>query len=117
VYGRAALVETAARCAMMVKAITRRDLALLEASMKDVVHVPFRRKLIPHYDAAERAALQAGAACFSISGSGPSVFAVCALAEEAQDVVNAVVEAFEHGGLAAEGRATAPGGGVQRLED
>ena len=116
-YARGALVETAARCAMMVKAITRRDLALVGKCLRDVVHVPYRKKMIPHFDEVERAAMDAGAAGFSISGSGPTVFALTPLLEEAEGVARSVVEAFERAGVAAEGRSTGPGSGVIRLDD
>jgi homoserine kinase len=115
-YPRAVLVETAARCAMMIKAITRRDLALVGRCLRDVVHVPHRRKLIPHFEAAERAALQAGAAAFSISGSGPTVFALVALPEQGEAVARRIEEAFERSGLPARGFSTVPGSGVERLE-
>jgi homoserine kinase len=116
-YPRAALVETAARCAMMVKAITRRDLRLVGRCLLDVVHVPHRRKLIPHFEAAETAALEAGAAGFSISGSGPTVFALTSEHHRAEEIARSIVEAFEGAGVAADGSATVPGSGVARVEE
>jgi homoserine kinase len=45
--------------------------------LQDVVIEPQRSALIPAFDAARAAALEAGALGMSISGSGPSVFAWC----------------------------------------
>ena len=55
---------------------------------------PRRQKLIPDFYTAKRAALSAGALGFSISGAGPSVFALCEGEEIAHKVAEAVTKVF-----------------------
>jgi homoserine kinase len=63
----------------------------------DVIIEPTRAKLIPGFDHLKRAALEAGAYGFSISGAGPSVFALCPMKRGAE-VGRAVKSKFaEHG--------------------
>jgi len=49
---------------------------LISDSMQDVIAEPIRSFLIPEYDEVKKAALVAGALGCSISGSGPSIFAL-----------------------------------------
>ena len=75
------------------------DLALVRASLEDVVIEPQRSKLIPGFDAVKHAAMSNGALGCSISGGGPTLFAWC---EEsvAAAVCAAMVRAFNTIGLA-----------------
>jgi len=70
----------------IVAALYRNDLSLLSRSMNDVIAEPARSILIPEFDRMKTAALKAGAIGFSISGSGPSVFALCASKKTAQQI-------------------------------
>jgi len=45
-------------------------------AMEDLYAEPRRAPLIPHFDDIKRAALDAGAFGCSISGSGPTIFAI-----------------------------------------
>jgi len=85
--------------AALVASLYEGDLALLGRSLQDVVAEPIRSLLIPGFPGVKRAALAAGALGCSISGSGPSVFALCASAAAAQPVGAAMVEAFRTAGL------------------
>jgi homoserine kinase len=51
------------------------DLAMIRASLEDVVIEPQRETLIPGFPQVRQAAMQAGALGCSISGAGPSMFA------------------------------------------
>ncbi|MEM9887009.1 MAG: homoserine kinase [Bacteroidota bacterium] len=53
------------------------DLDLIGRSLEDVIIEPQRAKLIPHFYALKEAALSKGALGCSISGAGPSIFALC----------------------------------------
>lgn len=77
----------------------RSDLGLIARSLDDVVIEPQRSKLIPGFDEVKRAALSAGALGASISGAGPSVFAWCRSADDAERVRAAVQGAFVSVGL------------------
>jgi homoserine kinase len=57
---------------------------LISNSMHDVIAEPIRSFLIPEYDEVKKAAIEAGALGCSISGSGPSMFALCKDEETAQ---------------------------------
>jgi len=80
----------------------RNDLDQITRCLRDIVIEPQRSKLIPGFENAQRAALEAGALGCSISGSGPSVFAWCTK-KRAETVRGALVEAFEAAGLQCDG--------------
>ena len=50
---------------------------LIARSLKDVIIEPQRQSLIPEFSSAQQAALNEGALGCSISGAGPSIFALC----------------------------------------
>jgi len=54
----------------------------------DYVAEPVRRSSIPHFDALKEVALGHGAFTFGISGSGPSVFALCEGFQKAKEVAD-----------------------------
>ena len=88
--------------AALVAALYSGDLGLLGRSLQDVVAEPARSMLIPGFAAVKAAALSAGALGCSISGSGPSVFALCATTEESSRAGEAMVGAFRKAGLASD---------------
>jgi homoserine kinase len=85
--------------AALVAALYNGDLQLLGRSLQDVVAEPARSLLIPGFGSVKKAALSAGALGCSISGSGPSVFALCASTETAQEAGRRMAEAFRQAGL------------------
>lgn len=78
-------------CSGLVAGLLMNDYSLIGRSIKDVVIEPFRAKLIPGYYQMQKAALDAGALGCSISGSGPSLFALSKGRECAQTVANAML--------------------------
>lgn len=62
------------------------DLSLVGRSMEDVIIEPVRAMLIPYFYEMKQLALDNGAIGFGISGSGPSVFALCEKKETAEDI-------------------------------
>jgi len=70
------------------------DYGLISRSIHDVIAEPRRQKLIPDFYKAKRAAMGAGALGFSISGAGPSVFALCEGEETARKAAEAVSKVF-----------------------
>ncbi len=70
------------------------DYGLISRSIHDVIAEPRRQKLIPDFYRAKRAAIGAGALGFSISGAGPSVFALCEGEEIARRAGEAVAKVF-----------------------
>ncbi|MCY4646975.1 MAG: homoserine kinase [Gammaproteobacteria bacterium] len=70
------------------------DWDLISRSIRDVVAEPLRAGRIPGFARAREAAMTRGALGFSISGSGPSVFALCRGRETAEDVAAGIRWAF-----------------------
>jgi len=61
----------------LVDALHRGDFELLARSLEDTIAEPRRASLIPGLANIKQAAVGAGALGSSISGSGPSIFALC----------------------------------------
>lgn len=75
------------------------DIALIGRSLEDVVIEPQRAALIPGFYAVKDAAMQAGALGCSISGAGPSVFALCHNSLIAENAAQGMQKAFTAAGL------------------
>lgn len=85
--------------AALVAGFMKGDLDLVGRSLHDHIVEPKRAMLIPAYNEVKAAALQAGALGASISGSGPSVFAISKSKEAAEKVEAAMKDAFQKAGL------------------
>jgi homoserine kinase len=87
-----------------VAALYTNDLALLSRSLEDHVAEPKRAPLVPGLAAVKAAAQAAGALGCSLSGSGPSIFALAADLGRAQRVGEAMAAAYAQagGGVAAD---------------
>lgn len=103
-------VRAAAKGAALAHGLVTGDGALLAHALDDVVHVPHRRALIPHYDAVVRAALDAGAWGATLSGAGSTLLAL-APRLAAPGVAEAMAAAWRRAGIAADGEVAriAPG--------
>jgi len=75
---RQVAVVTAARCALLVLALSSGQFALLSEAMTDELHQPHRAQLYPYLVDALAAARTGGAYGACLSGSGPSVLALAA---------------------------------------
>jgi homoserine kinase len=80
--------------AALVAGLFRQDWELISRSVEDRVAEPLRAGAVPGFYAVKRAALEAGALASSLSGSGPSLFALCRGRERADAVGSSMVEAF-----------------------
>jgi homoserine kinase len=98
----AAAIRQWGNLAALVAALYESDLALLGRSLQDVVAEPVRSLLIPGFPAVKAAALSSGALGCSISGSGPSIFALCASQPLAEAAGAAMAEAFLGAGLSSD---------------
>ena len=78
----------------LICGLIQEDYGMISRSVHDVIAEPRRQKLIPEFYKAKRAAMGAGALGFSISGAGPSVFALCEGEESAQRVGGAISAVF-----------------------
>lgn len=75
--------------------LMKSDYALISRSLEDVIVEPIRSLLIPGFNEAKKAALDAGALGASISGSGPSIFALSDNEETAQKIGKAMKEVYQ----------------------
>lgn len=80
--------------AALVAGLLKSDYALIARSLVDEIIEPVRKILIPGFDAVKSAALHAGALGCSISGSGPSLFALSTSERTAQRVGETMQQAF-----------------------
>jgi homoserine kinase len=96
---REVMTHQMAQVAAMVAACYADDLALFGRALDDRYAEPARAPLIPGFVEAKRAALEAGALGASISGAGPSTFAVVASAETAKHVALAMQAAYDRVGV------------------
>ena len=82
-----------------VDALHRGDFALLSRSLEDAIAEPRRAPLVPGLAAIKQAATDAGALGCSLSGSGPSLFALCRGLETAERVAASMAHAVkQHNG-------------------
>jgi homoserine kinase len=82
------------RLAAFVAALYREDWELLGRSMVDLVAEPRRAHLVPGFREMQAAALAHGALGCSLSGAGPSVFALCRGVEVAAEVGRSMADAL-----------------------
>ncbi len=76
------------------------DLKLIGRSMEDVIVEPVRKMLIPGFDRLRETAVENGALGFGISGSGPTVFALCMNRSFAEVAAEALVNELAGNGVA-----------------
>jgi homoserine kinase len=101
---RGVALHQAAQVAAMVAALASGDYALLGRSVDDRIAEPARARLLPGFAEAKAAALEAGAFGSSISGSGPTTFALARGEADAERIAKAMVEAYARCGQHSEAR-------------
>lgn len=97
-----------------IVACARNDHDLIGRTLRDIIIEPQRKDSVPCFDAVKAAADKAGALGCSLSGSGPSLFALCA-ESRARNVASAMEQACRAQGIACESWVspmTAPGAGI-----
>jgi len=88
-------VHQMAHAASFVAALYTNNLQLLAQNTTDLLAEPYRKSLLPHFDAAKNAALYGGAMAFGISGSGPSMFAFSDAKSKAQQIALLLEKTFQ----------------------
>jgi len=76
--------------ATFISGVYENDYSLIKKGLVDYVVEPMRASLIPGFYEIQSAAVKAGALGCSISGSGPSIFAMSEGKEKAEQVLNAM---------------------------
>jgi homoserine kinase len=74
----------------LVDGLHRADFALISRALEDTIAEPRRATLVPGLAVIKQAAVEAGALGCSLSGSGPSLFALCTGTEVAAHVAEAM---------------------------
>ena len=94
---RQSAIYNIGRSSLLVAAIASGKLDLLNVAMQDLLHQPYRAKLVPGFEDVCDSAVQAGALSVALSGAGPSIAAYCTGMED--QVANAMIGSFAENGL------------------
>jgi homoserine kinase len=86
-------VKQWANLGALVHGLHTADFALIGRSLEDTIAEPRRASLVPGLALIKRAAVEAGALGCSLSGSGPSLFALCPSPDLARGVADAMAGA------------------------
>jgi homoserine kinase len=79
----------------LIAGLMQSDFELISSSLKDVIVEPVRSILIPKFNDVKQGAMDAGALGCSISGSGPSIFALSNQKEIAEKIAVMMQETFK----------------------
>ena len=104
VIPRDVALHQAAQVGAMVAALASGDLGLLGRAIDDRIAEPARAPLLPGFPEAKRAALAAGALGSSISGGGPTCFALVRGVESGERVAAAMEAAYRDCGYSSDVR-------------
>jgi homoserine kinase len=83
----------------LISGLHSEDYNLISNSLVDIIVEPHRKKLIPYFDDVKNAAIKAGALGAGISGSGPTIFALCKGDESMQKVNDAIEKSYRNKGI------------------
>jgi len=83
----------------LISGLYSEDYQLISNSLVDIIVEPYRKKLIPHFDEVKNAAIKSGALGAGISGSGPTIFALCKGDEDAKKVHSAINKSYKKTGI------------------
>jgi homoserine kinase len=108
-----AAVRQSARLGLLIHALHTGDLALLGEAIVDDIVEPARAHLIPGFLDAKINALEAGALACSISGAGPTCFALTDSDERAAALLEILDETFTLAGVPGVGRVERVGPGAR----
>jgi homoserine kinase len=90
------MIEQSANLGAFISGLYTEDYDLIRRSVKDVVIEPLRSVLIPKFEEIKSASINSGALSCGISGSGPSVFAICKGITTAKKVGEAMTKVYRN---------------------
>lgn len=105
-------VHQAAHLALLVHALHVGDLALLGEAIVDHIVEPARASLIPGFGEVKAACYEAGAIACSISGAGPSTFALAGSEERARALLDIMDDIYTASGAPGRGLVDQVGDGA-----
>ncbi len=91
-------VSNMANACLIASAFSRNDYDLFSRCLNDKIIEPARAPLIPGFYDVQKAALEAGADGCTISGAGPTLFAITNDSSKAEAITNAMSRAFQKHG-------------------
>jgi len=106
------MVQNVGKASMLMAGVMKKDPGVIGRSLMDTFNERYRSPLINGYDAVRDAAMSAGAYGVAISGSGPTMIALCP-AERSFDIAAAMRKSFSGAGVDSESFITGIGKGVQ----
>lgn len=86
----------------LVSGLYTNNYQLISNSLVDLVAEPARKSLIPFFNNVKESAIKAGALGAGISGSGPTIFALCKGDKIAKEVYQAIEESYKNTGISFE---------------
>jgi homoserine kinase len=99
-FSRADAIFNTAHLGLLLRGLNTGKGDWLKAALQDKLHQPYRKALIPGYDAVSETCVNAGAFGMVISGAGPTLLALTDAAHSL-DVVAAMATAWKQQGIAA----------------
>lgn len=106
-------VGQAAHLGLLVHALHRGDLALLGEAVVDPIVEPARAGLIPGFPDVKAACQEAGAIACSISGAGPTTFALASDEARAQALLGIMADTYTQAGVPGRGHVDRVGPGAR----
>lgn len=106
------MVQNVGKACMLMAGVNKKDPAMIGSSLSDTFNEKYRSALIKGYADVRSGAFKSGAYGVAISGSGPTMIALCP-EERSEAVARAMVECFERDGVGCESYRTRIGCGVQ----
>jgi homoserine kinase len=106
------MVQNVGKASMLLAGAMKKDPWIIGRSLADTFNERYRSPLINGYDAVRNAALEGGAYGVAISGSGPTMIALCP-EEKSFDIATAMRKGFNGAGVNAEAFITGVGKGVR----
>jgi homoserine kinase len=97
-YSRADAIYTMGHLGLLLRALETGNGDWLQTAIGDRIHEPYRKTLIPGYDAVTQAALAAGAYGVTISGAGPTLLALGSAAQ-AKAIAHAMATTWQQQGI------------------
>lgn len=89
------VIRQSGNLASFVAAMYTSDFPLISRSLQDLLVEPQRAHLIPQFYEMKSKALEAGALGFSISGAGPSMFALCDNSLKAENIIEEAIKLYK----------------------
>jgi homoserine kinase len=110
------MVQNVGKASMLMAGVMKKDPRIIGRSLSDTFNERYRSPLIKGYAAVRKSALDAGAYGVAISGSGPTMIALCP-EEKAHDIATAMRGSFGEAGVKSEEFITRIGKGVTVMKD